>query len=215
MMGMKEIVSNIVISQVEKGGVKYVYYVVCGGFYVVFYLVKVFLEKEVKVLIVGLYNSGEFINNLLVVLGENVVVVVVFYKGNMLEIIKVVEIVCQYGVLVIGLIWIMDLLLVVYCDYVEMYMFGDGKDIVGEKMMKGLLSVVELFQQMEGYVYYDDFQDGVSKINCIVWCVCEQVVECVQVFVQEYKDDKVIYIVVSGVGYGVVYLQSICIFMEM
>ncbi|CWX74712.1 putative phosphosugar isomerase [Salmonella enterica subsp. enterica serovar Typhi] len=33
MMGMKETVSNIVTSQAEKGGVKHVYYVACGGSY--------------------------------------------------------------------------------------------------------------------------------------------------------------------------------------
>ncbi|ECM9985102.1 SIS domain-containing protein, partial [Salmonella enterica subsp. enterica serovar Enteritidis] len=102
-----------------------------------------------------------------------------------------------------------------HCDYVETYTFGDGKDIAGEKTMKGLLSAVELLQQTEGYAHYDDFQDGVSKINRIVWRACEQVAERAQAFAQEYKDDKVIYTVASGAGYGAAYLQSICIFMEM
>lgn len=57
----------------------------------------------------------------------------------------------------------MDSPLVAHCDYVETYTFGDGKDIAGEKTMKGLLSAVELLQQTEGYAHYDDFQDGVSK----------------------------------------------------
>ncbi|HDI5756895.1 TPA: phosphosugar isomerase, partial [Salmonella enterica subsp. enterica serovar Paratyphi C] len=56
MMGMKETVSNIVTSQAEKGGVKYVYYVACGGSYAAFYPAKAFLEKEAKALTVGLYN---------------------------------------------------------------------------------------------------------------------------------------------------------------
>lgn len=63
MMGMKETVSNIVTSQAEKGGIKHVYYVACGGSYAAFYPAKAFLEKEAKALTVGLYNSGEFINN--------------------------------------------------------------------------------------------------------------------------------------------------------
>ncbi len=96
----------------------------------------------------------------------------------------------------------MDSPLQAHCDYVETYTFGDGKDIAGEKTMKGLLSAVELLQQTEGYAYYDDFQDGVSKINRIVWRACEQVAERAQAFAQEYKDDKVIYTVASGAGYG-------------
>lgn len=80
MMGMKETVSNIVTSQAEKGGVKHVYYVACGGSYAAFYPAKAFLEKEAKALTVGLYNSGEFINNPPVALGENAVVVVASTK---------------------------------------------------------------------------------------------------------------------------------------
>ncbi|WP_106668000.1 6-phosphofructose-aspartate deglycase, partial [Salmonella enterica] len=166
-------------------------------------------------LTVGLYNSGEFINNPPVALGENAVVVVASHKGNTPETIKAAEIARQHGAPVIGLTWIMDSPLVAHCDYVETYTFGDGKDIAGEKTMKGLLSAVELLQQTEGYAHYDDFQDGVSKINRIVWRACEQVAERAQAFAQEYKDDKVIYTVASGAGYGAAYLQSICIFMEM
>lgn len=173
------------------------------------------LEKEAKALTVGLYNSGEFINNPPVALGENAVVVVASHKGNTPETIKAAEIARQHGAPVIGLTWIMDSPLVAHCDYVETYTFGDGKDIAGEKTMKGLLSAVELLQQTEGYAHYDDFQDGVSKINRIVWRACEQVAERAQAFAQEYKDDKVIYTVASGAGHGAAYLQSICIFMEM
>ncbi|WP_246758890.1 6-phosphofructose-aspartate deglycase, partial [Salmonella enterica] len=162
-----------------------------------------------------LYNSGEFINNPPVALGENAVVVVASHKGNTPETIKAAEIARQHGAPVIGLTWVMDSPLVAHCDYVETYTFGDGKDIAGEKTMKGLLSAVELLQQTEGYAHYDDFQDGVSKINRIVWRACEQVAERAQAFAQEYKDDKVIYTVASGAGYGAAYLQSICIFMEM
>ncbi len=46
MMGMKETVSNIVTSQAEKGGVKHVYYVACGGSYAAFYPAKAFLRKR-------------------------------------------------------------------------------------------------------------------------------------------------------------------------
>ena len=88
MMSMKEIVSNILASQGDKGGVKYVYYVACGGSYAAFYPAKAFLEKEAKGLTVGLYNSGEFINNLPSALGENAVVIVASHKGNTPETIK-------------------------------------------------------------------------------------------------------------------------------
>lgn len=137
------------------------------------------------------------------------------HKGNTPETIKAAELARQHGAPVIGLTWVMDSPLVAHCDYVESYTFGDNKDIAEEKTMKGLLSAVELLQQTEGYIHYDDFLDGVSKINRIVYRACEHVAERAVSFAQEYKDDKVIYTVASGAGYGAAYLQSICIFMEM
>lgn len=214
-MSIKEIVNDIVASQAEKGGTKHVYYVACGGSYAAFYPAKAFLEKESKTLSVGLYNSGEFISNLPVALGENAVVVVASHKGNTPETIKAAELARLHGATVIGLTWVMDSPLVAHCDHVETYTFGDGKDVAGEKTIQCLLTAVELLQQTEGYVHYDDFLDGVSKINRIVYRACEHVVERAQAFAQEYKDDKVIYTVASGAGYGASYLQSICIFMEM
>ena len=82
MMGMKETVSNIVTSQAEKGGIKHVYYVACGGSYAAFYPAKAFLEKEAKALTVGLYNSGKFINNTPGAPGEKAVGGVASPKGN-------------------------------------------------------------------------------------------------------------------------------------
>ncbi|SUG53351.1 putative phosphosugar isomerase [Salmonella enterica subsp. diarizonae] len=128
-----------------------------------FYPAKAFLEKEAKALTVGLYNSGEFINNPPVALGENAVVVVASHKGNTPETIEAAEIARQHGAPVIGLTWVMDSPLVAHCDYVETYTFGDGKDIAGEKTMKGLLSTVELLQQTEGYAHYDDFRMASAK----------------------------------------------------
>lgn len=69
----------------------------CGGSYAVFYPAKAFLEKEAKALTVGLYNSGEFINNPPVALGENAVVVVASHKGNTPETIEAAEIARQHG----------------------------------------------------------------------------------------------------------------------
>ncbi|MDO8236098.1 6-phosphofructose-aspartate deglycase [Citrobacter werkmanii] len=215
MMSIKEIMNDIVASQAEKGGTKHVYYVACGGSYAAFYPAKAFLEKESKTLSVGLYNSGEFISNPPVALGENAIVVVASHKGNTPETTKAAEIARLHGATVIGLTWVMDSPLVAHCDYVETYTFGEGKDVAGEKTIQCLLTAVELLQQTEGYVHYDDFLDGVSKINRIVYRACEHVAERAQAFAQEYKDDKVIYTVASGAGYGASYLQSICIFMEM
>ncbi|QZN95050.1 6-phosphofructose-aspartate deglycase [Symbiopectobacterium purcellii] len=214
-MSIQQIISDIVASKTEKGGVKHVYYVACGGSYAAFYPAKAFIEKEAKTVSVGLYNSGEFIHNPPVALGEDAIVVVASHKGNTPETIQAAALAQSRGVPVIGLTWVMDSPLVAHCDFVESYSFGDGKDIAQEKTLKGLISAVEILHQTEGYAAYDDFQDGLSKINRIVYRACEHLSKRAAAFAQEYKDDKVIYTMASGAGYGAAYLQSICIFMEM
>ncbi|MEF3100893.1 6-phosphofructose-aspartate deglycase [Raoultella terrigena] len=215
MMSIKEIISGIVENKAEKGGITHVYYVACGGSYAAFYPAKSFLEKEAAKVTVGLYNSGEFISNPPVALGDNAVVVVASHKGNTPETIKAAELAQSRGVPVIGLTWVTDSPLVAHCDFVETYSFGDGKDIAEEKTLKGLITAVEILNQTEGYAHYEDFQDGLSKINRIVYRAWDHLQNRAQTFAREYKDDKVIYTMASGAGYGAAYLQSICIFMEM
>ena len=192
-MSIKEIISGIVENKTEKGGITHVYYVACGGSYAAFYPAKAFLEKEAAKVTVGLYNSGEFINTP--------------------ETIKAAELAQSRGVPVIGLTWVTDSPLVAHCDFVETYSFGDGKDIAEEKTLKGLITAVEILNQTEGYAHYEDFQDGLSKINRIVYRAWDHLQNRAQAFAREYKDDKVIYTMASGAGYGAAYLQSICIFM--
>ena len=105
-MSIKEIISGIVENKTEKGGITHVYYVACGGSYAAFYPAKAFLEKEAAKVTVGLYNSGEFINNPPVALGDNAVVVVASHKGNTPETIKAAELAQSRGVPVIGLTWV-------------------------------------------------------------------------------------------------------------
>ncbi|VDZ71558.1 Fructosamine deglycase frlB [Atlantibacter hermannii] len=90
-------------------------------------------KKRPTKVTVGLYNSGEFINNPPVALGKNAVVVVASHKGNTPETIKAAELAQSRGVPVIGLTWVTDSPLVAHCDFVETYSFGDGKDIAERK----------------------------------------------------------------------------------
>lgn len=101
MMGMKETVSNIVTSQQRKEALNTS----------ITWRAAVLMRRSIrrkhfrkaKALTVGLYNSGEFINNPPVALGENAVVVVASHKGNTPETIKAAEIARQHGAPVIGL----------------------------------------------------------------------------------------------------------------
>lgn len=65
--------------------------------------------------------------------------------------------------------------------------------------------------QTEGYEHYEEFMDGVGRIDGIVKHACKHVEKRAELFAKEYKDDKIIYTMASGAGYGAAYMQSICI----
>mgnify|MGYP001070473871 CR=1 FL=1 len=214
-MEIKNIIEDIVASKKDVGGIKQVYYAACGGSYGAFYPAKAFLEKEAKEIKVGLFNSNEFVHNTPKAFGENSVLVVASHKGNTPETIKAAELGKNQGVPVIVLTWVQDSPITRFADYVVDYTFGDGKDIAGEKTIKGLLTAVEILRQTEGYENYDKFLDGVAKIDRIVKNACKHVEKRALEFAKNHKDDSVIYTIASGAGYGAAYMQSICIFMEM
>lgn len=215
MEAIKKIVEEIVEAKKECGGIKQVYYVACGGSLGAFYPAKVFLESEGKNIKVGWINSSEFIHNVPKSFDENAVLILASHKGNTPETVEAAKIGKEKGVPVIALTWILDSPITQYADFIVDYTFGDGKDIAGEKTMKGLLLAVEILHQMEGYANYEKMLDGVSKIDCIVKKACDHVRRRAQEFAEKYKDDKVIYTIASGAGYGAAYMESICIFMEM
>lgn len=165
------------------------------------------MRKRRKRYLSGCITAGEFIHNLPAALGDNAIVVVASHKGNTPETIQAAALAQSRGVPVIGLTWVTDSPLVAHCDFVESYSFGDGKDSAQEKTLKGLISAVEILHQTEGYAHYDDLQEGLSNINRIVYRACEYLSKRTAAFAQEYKDDKVIYTMANGAGYGAAYLQ--------
>lgn len=214
-MEIKNMINEIAEMKKEDGGIKQVYYVACGGSYGAFYPAKTFLEKEAENIKVGIYNSNEFVHNTPKAFGKNAVLIVASHKGNTPETVKAAEKGKEAGVPVIALTWVADSPITKVSDYVLDYAFGDDKDIAGEKTIVGLMTAVEILNQTEGYVNYEKFMDGLSRIDRIVKNACKQVEKRALAFAQEYKDDKVIYTMGSGAGYGAAYMESICIFMEM
>jgi len=214
-MDVKKIIAKIVEEKAEVGGIKQVYYVACGGSYGAFYPVKTFLETEAKTIKVGLYNSSEFIHNIPAGFGENAVLIVASHKGNTPETVKAAEAGKKAGVIVLALTFKPDSPIVEFADYVISYSFGDNKDIAKEKTIQALLTGVEILQQTEGYDNYDKLLKGITQIDLIVKNACKHVEKRAAAFANEYKNDKVIYTMASGAGYGAAYMESICIFMEM
>lgn len=215
MANIKELVQEIVAAKKDKGGIKQVYFVGCGGSYGAFVPAKTFMELEAKEIRTGIFNSGEFINSIPTAFGENTVLVVASHKGNTPETVEAAKLGRKLGATVIGLVYLKDTPIHPNCDYIVDYTFGPNKDIAGEKVVEGLKVAVEILNQTEGYANYDDFYKGVAMINGIVYKACALVEKRAKEFAEKHADSTILYTMGSGAGYGAAYMESICIFMEM
>ena len=212
---ISKLIAEILEKKKEKGGVKSLYFVGCGGSLGALYPAKTFMEKECAGIKSAWINSNEFVHSTPKDFGENSILCLACHKGNTPETIRAAALGKEAGAAVIILTWLQESEIIQYGDYIVRYEFGGDKDTAGEKTICALLVAVELLQQTEGYENYDKFMLGVGMIDRIVKNACKHVEKRALVFAENHKDDQVIYTMASGAGYGAAYMESICIFMEM
>ena len=206
----------------DKGGIRQIYYVGCGGSLGALYPAKTFVETESTTLKTGWYNSNEFLHATPKDFGENSIIVLACHKGNTPETIKAAALGKEKGATVILLTWLKESEIIQYGDHIIHYEFDASPDhlagdieYAGEKTMCALYTAVELVNQIEGYANYDKFMEGADRITTIIRKARTHVAQRALDFAQEYKDDKFIYTMASGAGFGAAYMESICIFQEM
>lgn len=219
---IKGIIEEILAAKKEKGGVKSLYFVGCGGSLGALYPAKTFMERECASIKCAWINSSEFVHSTPKDFGANSIICLACHKGNTPETIAAAKLGKEKGAAVILLTWLEESEIVEFGDYVVLYSFDASPDhlageidYAGEKTMCALLTAVELLHQTEGYAHYNAFLEGLSRITGIIRTARAHVAQRALDFAQEYKDDAVIYTMGSGAGYGAAYMESICIFMEM
>lgn len=216
------IIGRILAEKEAEGGVKSLYFVGCGGSLGALYPAKSFMERECANIKCALVNSNEFVHSTPRDFGANSIICLACHKGNTPETIAAAKLGKEKGAAVIILTWLEESEIVEFGDYVILYSFDASPDhlagdidYAGEKTICALLTAVELLHQTAGYPHYDAFMQGVGMITSVIRAARAQVAQRALAFAQEYKDDRVIYTMGSGAGYGAAYMESICIFMEM
>lgn len=220
---IKSIVAEILEAKKNKGGIKSLYFVGCGGSLGALYPAKTFMEKESATIRSAWINSNEFVYSTPKDFGYNSIIVLACHKGNTPETIAAAKLGKEMGAAVIILTWLEESEITEFGDYNVLYSFDASPDHLagdieysGEKTMCALYIAVELLAQSEeGYDNYDKFYEGAGMITNIIRNARTHVAERAAAFAKEYKDDTVIYTMGSGASYGAAYMESICIFMEM
>ena len=198
-MNTKEIINAVAKEIEDKGGIRQVFLVACGGSLVDMYPAKYFLDSEATTLHVGMYTANEFVYATPKTLGVNSLVIVCSHGGNTPESVAAAKL-AQ---------------LIEYASHNILYAWGNDTNVVDNPMAIILNLCVDTLQQVEGFDNYADFQQGMAQINGVIAHGRQQVADRCQRFAQKYRDEKLFYILSSGASYGHAYGFAICSLMEM
>ena len=103
---IKNIVAEIIEKKKDKGGVKSIYFVGCGGSLGALYPAETFMEEEAVSLRSAWVSSNEFVHSTPKDFGENSIIVLACDKGNTPETIKAEELGKKVEAAVILLTWL-------------------------------------------------------------------------------------------------------------
>lgn len=212
-MDMKEIIKDICKKKENK--IKQVYFIACGGSFSSMYPAVYFLKSEAKNIRAEHYTSNEFVHATPKALGKESVAILCSHGGNTPETVEAARVCKEAGASTITLTYTEKSPITEHADYVVKYEFGEDSNVVRQKTSYPLIAAIELLNQIEGYKYYDKAIDGFKKIDGIAKKAVSYSEKRAEKFADEYKSEKLIYLMGSGSSFGEVYGFSICLLMEM
>lgn len=214
-MNVNEIITEVSAKLKQKGGIKQIFLVACGGSLVDMYPAKYFLESESTTLHVGMYTANEFVYATPKILGENSVVIVCSHGGNTPESVAAAKLAKDRQVVTITLTHNAQAQLIGHADHNIVYAWGNETSVVDNPMAIILTLCMEMLHQVEGYASYADFLQGMQQINSVISHARPQVADRCAQFARRYQDESLFYILSSGASYGHAYGFAICSLMEM
>ncbi len=212
-MNEKKLVSTILA---EKGEIKDVYFVACGGSLIDLYPGFCFIQAESETMHSAWYTSKEFVLSAPRHLGKTSLVFVCSHGGNTNETLEAAYLSRDRGASVIIMTHNPDSA----CNDTSMIpIVYDWEDSVNEKEKpQGIVLRIlnELMRCQEpGYKLYDAVADGIEKIDDIVRAAMDKVKNRTWLFAEKYANEPFLYIMGSGASYSQAYGFAICSLQEM
>ena len=211
-MEPKQIIESIRSNCTE---VKSVYFVGCGASKAELYPGKYFLEQNARNIRVGHYTANEFVHATPVAVDSSAIVITCSLGGTTPETVEATKKARKLGAHVIAVTHAENSPLAENADYTIVHGFEKNYAAKLEKMTQVLMLAVEIINQYEGYVYYDEMIAAYSKIYDLIENAVSFVLPDAKAFAQAYKEAPVIYVMSSGATQEVAYSFSICLLMEM
>lgn len=211
---VKEIIAEIKEKMGERGGLKHVYFVACGGSKAAIYPGLYLLQSEARTFGATTYTSNEFVYATPKELDERCIAVICSLKATP-ETVEAVKTANAAGAVTIAMTGSMETGMAQAGQYVVTYSNGDDQVYSDSNQANALKIGFELLNQMEGYKNYNKAMDAYHYIDEIVKEGKKSVLAEAKIWAKANKEEPIFYVLASGSNYGVAYSMCCCHFMEM
>lgn len=213
-MEVKNMIAEIKKKMEERGGLKHVYFVACGGSKAAIFPGLYLLQSEAKTFSATTYTSNEFVHATPKELDERCLAVICSLKATP-ETVEAVKTANEHGAITIAMTGSTSTGMAKVGQYVLVYSNGDNQDYSDSNQANSLRVGFELLHQIEGWELYDKAMDAYQYIDQIVQEGKENCLAQAKAWAEKEKDEPVFYVLASGPNYGVAYSMCCCHFMEM
>lgn len=213
-MEVKNMIAEIKQKMEERGGLKHVYFVACGGSKAAIFPGLYLLQSEAKTFSATTYTSNEFVHATPKELDERCLAVICSLKATP-ETVEAVKTANERGAITIAMTGSTSTGMAKVGQYVLVYSNGDNQDYSDSNQANSLRVGFELLHQIEGWELYDKAMDAYQYIDQIVQEGKENCLAEAKAWAEKEKDETVFYVLASGPNYGVAYSMCCCHFMEM
>lgn len=211
---VKEIIAEIKEKLADKGGLKHVYFVACGGSKAAIFPGLYLLQSEAKTFSATTYTSNEFVHATPKELDERCVAVICSLKATA-ETVEAVKVCNASGAISIAMTGSMETGMAKVGQYVVTYSNGDNQVYSDSNQANSLRIGFELLHQIENWACYDKAMEAYQYIDQIVAEGKEELLPAAGEWAAKVKDEPIFYVLASGPNYGVAYSMCCCHFMEM
>lgn len=213
-MEAKSIISEIKDKMENRGGLKHVYFVACGGSKAAIFPGLYLLQSEARTFGATTYTSNEFVHAAPKEMDERCIAVICSLKATP-ETVEAVKTANASGAVTIAMTGNDRTEMAKAGQYVITYSNGDDQIYSRSNQAYSLRIGFELLHQLEGWDKYDKAMEAYKYIDEIVDDSKKLCLESAKEWAGREKDEPIFYVLASGSNYGVAYSMCCCHFMEM
>ena len=213
-MEIKSIIKEIKSKMEQRGGLRNVFFVACGGSQAAIYTGYYLLRSESKTIATEIMNSDEFVHTRPASVDDRTIVVLCSLKATK-DTVNAVHVANSLGAITIAMTGAPDTEMATAGQYVVLYSNGDAQDYSHSNQSMSLRIGFELLHQFENYCLYDEAMDSFQHINKIIAESKESLRGKAEQFANKFSEDTVFHVLSSGPMYSTGYSMTNCHFMEM